>query len=63
MGAVISPSSTDALLWILRADAVLKQGGFGFNAGVQNGWSPYPSNPYGNLASPKAFFTNRGTGN
>ena len=38
------------------------KGGFGFNAGVQNGSSPYPSNLYGNLASPKASFTNRGTG-
>lgn len=36
--------------------------GLGFNAGVQNGSSAYPTNPYGSFASPKVSYTNRGTG-
>ncbi|MHB8744726.1 MAG: hypothetical protein ACYC9L_16635, partial [Sulfuricaulis sp.] len=36
--------------------------GLGFNAGLQNGSSALPSNPYGSFASPKVSFGNRGTG-
>lgn len=36
--------------------------GLGFNAGVQNGSSALPINPYSSFASPKVSFTNRGTG-
>ena len=38
------------------------KGGLGFNAGLQNGSSALPTNPYGSFASPKLSFTNQGTG-
>ena len=36
--------------------------GLGFNAGLQNGSSALPTNPYGSFASPNISFTDRGTG-
>jgi hypothetical protein len=38
------------------------KGGLSANAGLQNGASALPVNPYGSFVKPKISFTNRGTG-